>query len=188
MCIRDRTNTVTGPDFNSAWTITADDAGTINPGVGTTVLTRIQSFTGGTGNDSFTFNGVFQLTGTTGVDGGGGSNTLTAPNVNNSWTVTGNNEGTLENTTYPSPNLFSFTNFPNIIGESNTDDFIFDGAFQLTGTTGLDGGSGSNTLTAPNVNNSWTVTGNNTGTITSIGAPGATNLSLIHISEPTRPY
>ena len=150
-------------------------------------MTDIQSFTGGTENDTFTFNGAFQLTGTTGIDGGGGSNTLTAPNVNNSWTVTGNNTGTITPT--GAPGATNFTNIPTITGGTGNDTFTFNGAYQISGTTGIDGGGGTNTLKGPNLTTTWGVAGATTGTITPMGAAGAPkHLSLIHISEPTRPY
>ena len=106
-----------------------------NAGVGTNTLIFLAGWTTPAAIDLDLETGFQVINAPPGFD-----NTLIGNNLANTWHVTGNNEGTLENTTYPSPNLFSFTNFPNIIGKSNTDDFISDGVYQISGTRGIDGG------------------------------------------------
>ncbi|MGE0832913.1 MAG: filamentous hemagglutinin N-terminal domain-containing protein, partial [Simkaniaceae bacterium] len=201
------TNSVTGPNVATTWVITSGTSGTINPGIGVTSLTNIQTFTGGSANDLFnlsaditiptlqagggintltflpgwTIPAAIDLNTTTGfqvINGPSGlDNTLTGNNLANTWHITGPNSGTLQNTTFPLPTLFTFTNFPNLIGGTSSDSFIFDGNYQLNGTVGIDGGSGANSVTGPNVATAWTITGNNAGTINpGVGATPLTNI------------
>jgi len=171
-------NTVTGPDeIINTWAVTADDAGTINPtgSSGATTLTDIQNFIGGTGVDNFTFNGAFQLSGTTGINGAGGANTLTGPNgVTNTWAVTADNGGTINPA--GSSGATNFSNVQNLTGGNAIDNFTFNGAFQISGTTGIDGNGGTNSITGPNVNNAWAITSTDAGTVNPTGATNFTDI------------
>ncbi|MGE0199130.1 MAG: beta strand repeat-containing protein, partial [Simkaniaceae bacterium] len=209
-------NSVTGPNVATTWVITSGTSGTINPGIGVTPLTNIQTFTGGSANDLFnlsaditiptlqagggvntltflagwTIAAAIDLNTTTGfqvINGPSGlDNTLTGNNLANTWHITGTNSGTLQNTTFPLPTLFTFTNFPNLIGGSSSDSFIFDGNYQLNGTVGIDGSGGVNSVTGPNVVTGWTITGNNAGMINpGVGATLLTNIQTFNGGSAT---
>ena len=70
------------------------------------------------------------------VDGSAGVGTLVAPDTNNTWYVTGQNQGTL--------GLVSFINVPNLKGGSLDDLFVFSDQAGVAGV--IDGGLGANTL------------------------------------------
>jgi hypothetical protein len=100
-------------------------------------------------------------------------------NLSNTWTITAADAGTLENTDYPSPTVFTFSNFPNITGGSANDTFTFDGNFQLTG--GINGGSGSNTIVGPDLATNWQITSTDAGTLD----PGVGTTSFTNIQNLT---
>jgi len=166
-------NTVTGPNFNTNWTVTGGDTGTINPGSGATTLTNIESFIGGTANDTFTFTGATsQLTAAVGIDGVAGANNVIGPNITTNWTITGDDQGTIN------PELATaLTNIQTFTGNATNDTFTFTGANQLTGQ--IDGGLGTNNITGPGLNTNWTVTANNTGTVD----PGATGTKITNFTN-----
>src|SRR5690606_21338886 len=110
-------------------------------------------------NDAFDFTAGFTVSS---IDGSSGTNSLTAPNAVNTWTITADNGGTLGS--------ISFSNIQNLIGNSSTDSFTFNGAFQISGS--IDGSTGSNTVTGPNVTNTWAITADDTGILTPTGATG----------------
>jgi len=203
-------NIVSGPNIPTTWTINGPTSGAIDPGSGATTLTNVQTFAGGTNDDTFnlspditlptiqaglgsntltylagwTVPAIIDLTTTTGfqvINGPPGlnGNTLIGHNLSNTWHITADNSGTLENAVYPAPNLFTFTNFPNVTGGSTTDSFIFDGPYRLSGTSGIAAGGESNSMTVPNTVNNWTIEGNNAGTIFPTGASGSTVFSGI---------
>src|SRR5688500_11637747 len=85
------TDTLTGNDLTSTWSISAANAGTLNDANGTNTFAGIESLVGGTAQDSFTL----QSTVTTfngSIAGGGGTDTLAATDGTNAWVVSGNNE------------------------------------------------------------------------------------------------
>lgn len=102
------------------------------------------------------------------------NNTLVGNNLNNTWTITAVNAGTLENTDYPFPTVFTFSNFPNITGGSANDTFDFTPGFTVTS---INGSTGSNTLLAPNLVNTWNITDNNIGNVASISFVNITDLT-----------
>lgn len=163
------TNTLTGPGAVNTWTITADDAGTLD----SITFSNIQNLIGNTSSDSFTFNGAFQVSGS--IDGSTGINTVTGPNVLNSWTISADDAGTITPT--GASGATSLTNITNLTGGSFDDTFTFNGAFQISGA--INGGGGSNTINGPNVNNTWAVVSQTTGTITPTGATGPTTYSNV---------
>ena len=155
-------NTLTADNVANVWTITGADAGTVTGIAGG--FSNIGNLNGGTDTDSFTLSGG-TLSGA--IDGGlTGANTLTADNVANVWTITGADSGTVTGI------ASGFTNIGNLVGGSDVDAFTLAGG-TLSGT--LDGGLGSNTLTADNVSNTWTITGADAGSVTGI-AGGFTNV------------
>jgi len=67
---------------------------------------------------------------------GNAATTLIGANVANTWNITGANAGTV--------NDFTFTSVANLMGGTNTDDFVFATGGSISGT--VDGGSGGDTL------------------------------------------
>jgi len=167
------TNTLSGPDVVNSWTITADDAGTQN----SITFSNIQNLQGGTVNDTFTFNGAFQISGS--IDGIAGTNTIVGPNVINAWSITSNNAGTITPT--GALGATAFSNIQNAIGGTSNDTFTFTGNFQLTGTTGIDGGAGDNTIVGPDLATDWQVTSTDEGTLD----PGVGTTSFTNIQNLT---
>ncbi|QVL55681.1 MAG: filamentous hemagglutinin N-terminal domain-containing protein [Simkaniaceae bacterium] len=167
------TNTITAPNLNNTWYVTADDTGYINPAnaSGATLFSGVSSIIGGSQNDSVIFTAAARMTG--GIDGNGGTNSVTGPDLVNTWTIIGDNTGTLFPT--GATGTTNLNNIQNFIGGSNVDTFTFSGPYRLSGATGINGGGGSNVLDAPPGDVAWTVTGNNAGTLLPIGASGATN-------------
>jgi Ca2+-binding RTX toxin-like protein len=68
------------------------------------------------------------------IDGGGGTNTLMAPNQFNAWTITAPNEGRIDN-------WATFSAIHNIKGNANVDVFSFQGAGSVSGTINGSGGT-----------------------------------------------
>jgi len=116
-------NTFTGANVVNAWTITADDTGT----VGSIAFDTFENLEGGTNNDTFTFNGAFQISGS--IDGIAGTNTIIGPDLATDWQVTSTDGGTLD----PGVGTTLFTNIQNLTGGSPTDDFAFADGQGLTG-------------------------------------------------------
>lgn len=212
------TNTITGPNVNNGWTITASNAGSINPtgALGATTFTNIQNLTGGTANDTFSFsdgvgvtvsiNGTsatgnslnylaytsaitinLQTGAATNITGGisniqnfigpvGQANSFTVQDVTNAWIITADDTASVTNVN----GTFSVTNFPSLVGAvTNNDTFTFNGAFQMTGATGIDGNGGTNTIVGPSVVNTWSVTANDAGSISPTGASGPTTFTAV---------
>jgi hypothetical protein len=71
---------------------------------------------GNAGNEQFVLNSL-PSDGTWTVDGQGGSNTLTGPNLTNAWAITGANKGTVDG--------MAFTGFQNLVGGTGVDTFKF---------------------------------------------------------------
>jgi hypothetical protein len=103
---------------------------------------------------------------------------LVGKNQSNTWNITSNNGGNVGGA-----GVFDFYNIKNITGGNSTDTFIFAGAYQLTGTTGISGGAGTlmdKTIQgAANISNTFTLSGSNSGTAQPNGAAGATNFTGI---------
>ena len=177
-------DTLIADNAANTWTISADDAGTLN----SLSFTGIESLTGNIGVDIFQFsngssisgavngaagNDIVNFSGEAGavsVDignsgfsniesyvGNNTNSTLIGANSQNTWTLSGQNDGLL--------GTIQFTDFNNLTGNANIDTFTLSGG-SLTGT--LDGGTGSDTLVAGNQANTWNITGANTGTVTGV--------------------
>ena len=152
-----------GSNVDTNWTITADNAGTMSPTGSSTFnfLDFVQIF-GGSANDTFTFNGAFRIT--LGLGTAGGDNTVIGPNLVTNWTVTADDTGSISPT--GASGSTTLDNIQNFIGGSNNDTFLLSGG-RLSGTTGLDGGSGgTNELHADSSANIWTIDGLNSGYVT----------------------
>ena len=157
-------------------------SGSINGGLGGTNLLDLTAYTTNvnvtlTGHATDGFSGTtagtpnpvgVALANITDITVGTGTNTLTGENTANIWTITGTNSGSLNDGSV----TLNFTNFAKLVGGTNTDQFILSGG-NLTGTPiSIDGGDGVDTLTGHNVANTWTITGTDTGTLTTVLSHG----------------
>ena len=88
----------------------------------------------------------------------GTTGTLTGANIANNWDITGLNSGALNLTT-------TFSGFNNITGGTNTDSFTLGASGSISGAINGGGAGGANTLIGRNADNSWAITGPNTGTL-----------------------
>jgi hypothetical protein len=174
------TNRITGPNGGAIFTINGTNAGSVTKDATCYInsFNTIQNFIGGTGNDTFAFQGTGNITGT--LNGGSGTNTLdfSAFSSGTPVTVTVNalNGGTTSKTGV-------FSNIQSILGGAGNDTFTLSAAI---GTIGLGGGTNSYTMNA----GSYTVgtvngnTGTNTytlngGTITTLhGSTGNDTLTI----------
>lgn len=152
------TDTLTGANVANTWTVTALNAGTVT-GVGGG-FSNVENLVGGTNTDSFTLVAPGTLTGS--INGSAGTDTLTGANVANTWTVTALNAGTVTGVGA------GFSNIENLVGGTSTDAFTLIAPGTLTGS--INGGAGTDTLTAANVANTWTINAANAGTVTGVGA------------------
>ena len=128
-------DTLTGANVANTWTVNAPNAGDVN---GTT-FSSFENLTGGTSTDSFTLSGTGSVSGT--IGGGADTatnNTLQARDVANTWNITANNAGSVDN-------VNAFTNIGNLTGGTDNDSFVLGNGFGVFGT--ISGGGGTaNTL------------------------------------------
>ena len=183
----DVNDTLVGPDLANSWDISALNTGTLN-GAG---FSNFPNLTGGSADDSFTITGVGSLGGIIdggahssgdSVDysaasglvtvvlatdisnvealiGGGADYTLVAPDLPNTWTITGQNDGSVAGLT--------FTDFSNLIGGSDTDDYVLSGG-SVSGT--IDGAGGANSLYANDIANNWNILSADGGNVDNVFA------------------
>ena len=180
-------DTLIGPNGNNSWTITALNTGTLNgadfsdftglqggSGDDTFTITGIGSISGlidggaHVAGDRADWSGSTSLVSVTlgssvinveTLIGGGADNTLIGDNVANTWTITGQNDGSVAG--------ISFIDFANLTGGSGNDSFVLSNG-SLTGT--LDGGGGSDSLTANNTSNTWSIQSADGGNVDSVFA------------------
>src|SRR5207302_4904045 len=89
------------------------------------------------------------------------------PNLYNSnWQITGANSGSVFGLT--------FTNFGSLVGGNVVDFFHLAPTASLS--VGITGGSGDEYIYGPNQNNTWNLTGTNTGTLGSVSWTNVPNL------------
>jgi fibronectin-binding autotransporter adhesin len=179
-------DTIVADISNNTWLVTGTDSGQLN---GTT-FTDIDNLTGNIGSDVFYFSSGGNVSGA--VDGASGSDTvdytgeagavsvdigntgftnietyignntnstLIGENTTNDWSITGQNDGVV--------NTLVFSNFNNLTGNLNSDNFTLNGG-SITGT--ITGGGGMDTITAANAVNTWNITAADTGDVTGIAA------------------
>ncbi|MFA6502490.1 MAG: filamentous hemagglutinin N-terminal domain-containing protein [Parachlamydiales bacterium] len=127
---------------DNIWNITNDNEGFITSSsfTGQMDFFGVSNLIGGSGNDTFNFLGDYVLGGS-GINGGGGTNTIVGPDSPTVWILTGVNTGTI-NPNGAGPT--SFRNIQNITGGSSNDTVILKDQAGLTGTA--DGGLGYNIL------------------------------------------
>ena len=179
-------STISGPVSFNLWTITGNNDGT----VGSVAFTNFNNLLGNVSSDDFQFQDGSTITGL--VDGGAGldtvdlslesgvvnvvlgsggfanietftgnnlTSTLTGDNVANTWTVTAVNTGSVGSV--------NFNGFNNLVGNANSDDFTLNGG-SITGS--IDGTAGTDSITADNSTNSWTIISANAGSVTGISS------------------
>jgi len=105
------------------------------------------------------------------ITGTGTADTLVAANRINDWSISGANSGSLNSATFPTqlPGV-TFSSIENLTGGSSTNDtFTFGTAGSLSGSTGINGNGGADTLvgrdTTGVIANNWNITGPNSGTL-----------------------
>jgi len=107
-------NALTAANSDNIWDITGADSGSVE---NINAFTQIANLTGGSSDDDFKLNGG-TVSGT--VAGGSGDDSITADNIaTNTWNITDANIGNVTG-------INSFSSIENLIGQSNTDNFIFD--------------------------------------------------------------
>jgi len=139
----DYSNTGTGvPLFNLSLYAAADIGQFIVKGGNTASSYTIQDATIATsimassGNDTFTLADTGAAAQPVTINGGGGTNTLTAANLTNSWSITAANTGTVQAAGEPAD---SFSHIQNLTGGSVADTFAFASKASIAGS--LDGGN-----------------------------------------------
>ncbi len=191
--------TLIGGNLADIFDINANVTNSINAGNGDNIFniyTTVGDLLGGADNDQFAF-------GTSGransVNGGGGTNTLTARDADNRWTIVSSNAGNIATTS----NDFYVNNFSNIQilnGGNAVDTFIIQSAaatifgnegndvfeFANNGVASLiDGGVGTNTLKGRNQDTIWTMAGANSGNVATAATANIYVASFANIQNLT---
>jgi Bacterial Ig-like domain (group 3)/Right handed beta helix region len=104
------------------------------------------------------------------LKGAGGSDSLTAPNLANAWTLTGANAGTLGS-------VAAFSGIDNLIGGTGNDTFAFDDGGSVSGM--INGGGGSNTLDFSARTTAVTITMEASGPNKATAISGWTNIATV---------
>jgi filamentous hemagglutinin family protein len=168
-------NDLYGPNLGALWDISGTDAGSL---IGTvtgniTNFTNIENLFGGSGNDTFDFGNLGHITGN--IDGDGGVNALDYTHYNGSIFIDiPNNQASLVD-----GNVFNIQN-----GSAQSGTLIggpFDDTFAIELQGSVDGKGGINTIIALNVNNVWTISAPNAGSIAT-SPPGGT-VTFINIQK-----
>jgi len=179
-------STLIGPVSSNFWNITGNNDGT----VGTVSFTNFNNLLGNVSSDDFQFQDGSTITGL--VDGGAGldtvdlslesgvinvalgsagfanietftgnnlTSTLTGDNVANTWIITAVNTGSVGSV--------NFNGFNNLVGNANTDDFSLNGG-SITGS--INGTTGTDSITADNSANTWTIISADAGSVTGISS------------------
>ncbi|MEX2149864.1 MAG: LEPR-XLL domain-containing protein [Steroidobacteraceae bacterium] len=154
------TDELIGPDSASTWLLDAPGAGSSDDGT----FTGIEGVRGGAGDDTFV---VLDASGTTAVEGGEGNDALVAADADNTWAITGEDAGTLNDQT--------FAGVENLTGGSGADTFAFAPEGRVSGT--VRGGEGDDTLIAADIDNTWTITGEDAGELNGQGFVEIENLT-----------
>jgi len=190
----DQENTLIAADFSNVFEITHLNEGILN---NDTIFSGIQNLKGSNYHDDiFTIRTNGKLDGQ--IDGLGGTNTINAPNKNNLWVITSNNNGYIDD-------LVAFNNIQNLIGGNKNDTFKFLAKAKVGGVTNgskgyniLDyssylcdliidlhkivnineiiGGNNKNTLIGPEDLNIWQIYGLNSGGVGNIKFENFQNL------------
>ncbi|MCF6363516.1 MAG: filamentous hemagglutinin N-terminal domain-containing protein [Gammaproteobacteria bacterium] len=154
-------NTLIGENIANTWILTGQNDGNV---AGVSFI-DFANLTGGSGNDSFVLDNG-SLTGT--LSGGGGTDSLTANNSSNTWSIQSADGGNVDG-------VFTFTGIDNLIGGNGADIFLLNGG-SVSGQ--IDGGAGSDALSANNTANTWNISVLNSGDVGGVnGFVGIENLN-----------
>jgi acrosin len=161
-------NTIAGDNGNRTYTITGTNAGTVGVLLGGT-FANVENLTGGSGADTFRFANSGTLAGN--IGGGLGADNLIADDGGRTFTLTGQDSGTLSTIlggTFSGINLLT--------GGAGNDRFVFANGGSLVGPGNIDGGAGNNTIVGDDGTRTFTVTGSNAGTVSTILAGTFANI------------
>jgi hypothetical protein len=172
------TNTLTGPDAKASWSLMELGVGQLKiPDGGAFVVSfvGVEHLRGGSDQDVFTLSKVGYVVGT--IDGGDGADTLVGADFASAWEISDADEGkvswTLEGQLGQAVQVFA--QIENVVGGTDTDTFrILEGG-SISGK--LDGGGGNDILVGPDIDNSWQLTGQNTGKLGGLEFQGIENLT-----------
>jgi hypothetical protein len=118
-----------GPDRANTWLLEGPGSGSSGDGT----FTDVERVHGGAGDDRFV---VLDASVDTAVEGGAGEDTLVAADTDNTWVISGEDAGTLNDQA-------AFAGIENLTGGAGADTFIFAGG-SISGT--IDGGAGVNSF------------------------------------------
>lgn len=165
-----------GPDVVDVWTITGNNQGVLEPeGWDPIQFSHIGGLVGGAVQNTFIFNGAYQLE--PGITGRALSDQIQGPPTCSAWNITNNNSGTIHPFASTGPTLFQ--EVPRIESRSGNDIFQFSGPFQMSG--GIRGASGNSDaiISCNGAATTWSMTGNDAGTMFSSGSIGATSFTQV---------
>lgn len=171
------TNTLIGPDVAASWSITGGGAGTITAGDMEVSFQGVENLRGGIDADVFNLTSVGFVDET--IDGGDGTDTLVGANTSNTFTLTeadaGNLAWSVTSGTSITPYFQTFVQVESLTGGSGVD--LFNVVDEGSASGQLDGGGGNDTLTGPNADNTWTLSGSNSGKLNTTDFIGIENLT-----------
>src|SRR5206468_1783345 len=93
-----------------------------------------------------------------GINGNGGSDSLTGADSTNTWVISGDRAGTL--------NRMSFMAIEGVFGGSGSDTFALGVLAALP--QGINGGGGIDTISGPDVTLRWQITGDDAGDVSRV--------------------
>ncbi|MFK8016537.1 MAG: beta strand repeat-containing protein, partial [Gammaproteobacteria bacterium] len=153
-------DTLTSGDGDNAWLVDAQNGGNVDG----RDFANIENAEGGLGNDTFSFESAGGLVA---LDGQDGLDTVEGADQVNTFTVTGDNAGTLNAQA-------DFTNVESLVGGSAADTFVLDAVAQIPQ---MDGGDGDDTILGANVATDWTVSALNEGMVNNQAFTSIENLT-----------
>jgi hypothetical protein len=178
-------DTLTGPAVNSTWTVNAINSGTLNVGSTTVSFTGIENLTGSAAADRFVFTNSGSISGT--VTGGAATGVIDQIDLSAKTTAMDFRLNTTTNSVSGAIGT-NYTGIEQITGNSvvgsrvtrmnnaamnwavTPSGQIDVGGVLYSGVREIAGGLGADTLTGPARTNTWTISGNNAGTLAIPGA------------------
>ena len=168
----DGKDSLVGPAGGASWAITGNGDGILQP-TGSSqaaIFNGFESVFGGSGVDRFNIGMTGALAGT--LDGGGGSDALQGPDRAATYTLTGAGQGTLG-----VEGDVAFVGIESLAGGQLDDRFILRSGAALSGGLAGGGGTAGDTLIGPDANNTWQVTGADSGSVAGLAFSGIAKLT-----------
>ncbi len=156
-------DTLTAGNVATAFVVTTLNAGTAT---GTGGFTGVENLTGNAQADTFTLAGG-TLSGT--ITGGGGSDTFTGNNTATTFSIIAPDSGLAALTAGGTAEVALWTGIENLTGGNGNDLFFFTDDIGDSLSGNIVGGAGTDTVQGANVENAWSITGANAGTVTRLG-------------------